>query len=35
VILGGGNRISKIIITPDMLLKVPNIEIVDGLAYET
>ncbi|MFT5707805.1 MAG: prolyl-tRNA editing enzyme YbaK/EbsC (Cys-tRNA(Pro) deacylase) [Oceanospirillaceae bacterium] len=34
VILGGGDRISKIILTPDMLLKIPNIEVVDGLGYE-
>lgn len=34
VILGGGNRSSKIILAPDMLLKVPNVEVVENLAYE-
>ena len=32
IILGGGNRTSKIIVSPDQLLKVPHSEIVDGLA---
>ena len=34
VILGGGNRSSKIILSPEMLLKIPNVEVVDNLAYE-
>lgn len=34
IILGGGNRSSKIIMTPVMLLKVPNVEVVDGLAFD-
>ena len=33
IILGGGNRSSKIIMAPSNLLKVPNVEIVDGLGY--
>ena len=34
VILGGGNRRTKIILTPEMLLRIPNSEVVEGLAYE-
>lgn len=34
IILGGGNRSSKIIMSPDQLLKVPNSEVVESLAYE-
>ena len=34
VILGGGNRSSKIILAPAMLLKIPNVEVVENLAYE-
>lgn len=34
VILGGGNRSSKIILDPAMLLKIPNVDVVDGLALE-
>jgi len=34
VILGGGNRSSKIIMAPDNLLRVPNSEVVEDLAYE-
>ena len=34
IILGGGNRSSKIIMTPADLLKVPNVEVVENLAYE-
>jgi len=32
IILGGGNRASKIIMPPAELLKVPNAEVVDELA---
>jgi len=32
IILGGGNRSSKILMPPDGLLKIPNIEVVEGLA---
>ncbi len=35
IILGGGNRSSKIVLTPAMLLKIPNAEVVANLAYET
>ena len=35
VILGGGNRTSKIILSPAMLLKIPNAEVVENLARET
>lgn len=34
IVLGGGNRSSKIILAPKMLLKVPNTEVVTGLAFE-
>jgi prolyl-tRNA editing enzyme YbaK/EbsC (Cys-tRNA(Pro) deacylase) len=34
VILGGGNRSSKIVLTPAMLLKIPNAEVVENLAYQ-
>lgn len=34
VILGGGNRSSKILLAPSELEKVPNVEVVEGLAYE-
>lgn len=33
-ILGGGNRSSKIILHPQELLKIPNVEVVEGLAKE-
>ncbi len=33
IILGGGNRSSKIILTPVELMKVPNAEVVENLAY--
>jgi len=33
IILGGGNRSSKIILTPTELLKIPNAEVVENLAY--
>lgn len=32
IILGGGNRCSKLIMSPDMLMKIPNVEVVDNLA---
>lgn len=32
IILGGGNRSSKVLMAPDGLLKIPNVEVVDGLA---
>lgn len=32
IILGGGNRSSKILMPPDGLLSIPNVEVVDGLA---
>ena len=35
IILGGGNRSSKIVLNPVMLLKVPNTEVVENLAYLT
>ncbi|NKB77183.1 MAG: hypothetical protein GKR96_09090 [Gammaproteobacteria bacterium] len=34
VILGGGNRSTKIVVPPAMLLKIPNVEVVENLAYE-
>ncbi|WP_271271132.1 YbaK/EbsC family protein [Aliamphritea hakodatensis] len=33
VIIGGGNRESKIIMAPEMLMKIPNMEIVEDLAF--
>ena len=35
IILGGGNRSSKIILAPAELMKVPNAEVVENLAYLT
>ncbi len=35
IILGGGNRSSKIVLTPAMLLKIPNVEVVENLAFQT
>ncbi|CAN5594082.1 YbaK/EbsC family protein [soil metagenome] len=32
IILGGGNRSSKLVVAPAELLKVPGVEVVDGLA---
>jgi prolyl-tRNA editing enzyme YbaK/EbsC (Cys-tRNA(Pro) deacylase) len=32
VVLGGGNRNSKVVLNPKELLKLPNVEIVEGLA---
>ena len=34
VILGGGNRSSKIVVAPAMLLKIPNAEVVADLAFQ-
>ncbi len=34
IILGGGNRSSKIVMTPAMLLKIPNAEVVPDLAFK-
>ena len=34
IILGGGNRSSKIKVSPDVFLHTPNTSIVDGLALE-
>jgi prolyl-tRNA editing enzyme YbaK/EbsC (Cys-tRNA(Pro) deacylase) len=34
IILGGGNRSSKIVLTPAMLLKIPNSEVVENLARQ-
>jgi prolyl-tRNA editing enzyme YbaK/EbsC (Cys-tRNA(Pro) deacylase) len=34
VVFGGGNRSSKIIMAPDELAKIPNSEVVPGLAVE-
>jgi prolyl-tRNA editing enzyme YbaK/EbsC (Cys-tRNA(Pro) deacylase) len=31
IIIGGGNRSSKIIIVPEELLKLPNVEVIEGL----
>ena len=35
IILGGGNRSSKIVLSPAMLLKIPNVEVVENLAFQT
>jgi prolyl-tRNA editing enzyme YbaK/EbsC (Cys-tRNA(Pro) deacylase) len=32
VVMGGGNRTSKIVLAPAELLKLPGLEVVDGLA---
>jgi prolyl-tRNA editing enzyme YbaK/EbsC (Cys-tRNA(Pro) deacylase) len=32
VILGGGNRSTKVVLKPDQLLKLPNVQVIDGLA---
>jgi len=32
VVMGGGNRSSKVILDPSELTKLPNVQIVDGLA---
>lgn len=32
VVMGGGNRISKLLLSPQELLKLPNVTVVEGLA---
>jgi prolyl-tRNA editing enzyme YbaK/EbsC (Cys-tRNA(Pro) deacylase) len=32
VILGGGNRSTKVVLKPEQLLKLPNVKVIDGLA---
>jgi prolyl-tRNA editing enzyme YbaK/EbsC (Cys-tRNA(Pro) deacylase) len=32
VVMGGGNRSSKVVLDPKELLKLPNVDVVDGLA---
>jgi prolyl-tRNA editing enzyme YbaK/EbsC (Cys-tRNA(Pro) deacylase) len=32
IVLGGGNRTSKLRLPPTELLKIPNLEVVEGLA---
>ena len=32
VVVGGGNRSSKVVLDPHQLSKVPNVQFVDGLA---
>jgi prolyl-tRNA editing enzyme YbaK/EbsC (Cys-tRNA(Pro) deacylase) len=32
VVMGGGNRSSKLVVKPTELLKLPNVEVIDGLA---
>lgn len=32
VVMGGGNRSSKLLLTPHELLKLPNVEVIEGLA---
>lgn len=34
IILGGGNRTSKLRIDPEALRVIPNVEIIDGLAHQ-
>ncbi|MEO6760987.1 MAG: YbaK/EbsC family protein [Candidatus Saccharimonadales bacterium] len=34
VILGGGNRFSKVLLAPAELLKLPGVQVVDGLAKQ-
>jgi prolyl-tRNA editing enzyme YbaK/EbsC (Cys-tRNA(Pro) deacylase) len=34
VVMGGGNRSSKILLAPTELLKVPNVQVIDGLAAD-
>ena len=33
IILGGGNRASKLLLPPSGLLKLPNVEVVEELAF--
>jgi hypothetical protein len=30
--MGGGNRISKLLLDPQELMKLPNVGVIDGLA---
>ncbi len=32
VVMGGGNRSSKLLLNPQELLKLPHVEVIDGLA---
>ena len=32
VVMGGGNRSSKLLLDPHELLKLPNVEVIEGLA---
>ena len=32
IVLGGGNRSSKVLLDPNELLKMPNVEVIEGLA---
>ncbi len=34
LVLGGGNRSTKILLNPNELKKLPNVEVVDGLGLE-
>lgn len=34
IILGGGNRSSKIILSPTMLMKIPGVEVIENLGYK-
>lgn len=34
VVMGGGNRSSKLLLDPQQLLKLPNVEVVEGLAQQ-
>jgi prolyl-tRNA editing enzyme YbaK/EbsC (Cys-tRNA(Pro) deacylase) len=34
VVLGGGNRSSKLKLAPDALRALPNLRVVEGLAFE-
>jgi prolyl-tRNA editing enzyme YbaK/EbsC (Cys-tRNA(Pro) deacylase) len=34
VVLGGGNRSSKVVLSPQELLKLPNVAVVEGLALQ-
>ena len=33
IVLGGGSRSWKVLAPPSILLTVPNVEVVEGLAY--
>jgi prolyl-tRNA editing enzyme YbaK/EbsC (Cys-tRNA(Pro) deacylase) len=32
VVMGGGNRTSKLLLDPQELMKLPNAQVIDGLA---